>query len=132
MGIPMGRFDLKDAIANLQDGDIKGPSPQIEYSNEAFCFLIQSIGKRCGRRFVDDPQNIQSSDFACILGGLSLAVIEIGGYGYHHIGNLLTQMFFGGLLYVGQDIGRDFSRAVMLSPQADTHIPILSLFNFIG
>ena len=56
--------------------------------------LIHAVGKSCRRGLVDDTLDLQSGDFAGVLGGLTLSVGEVRGNGDDRLGNRLTQVAF--------------------------------------
>ena len=56
-----------------------------------FYLLVQPVGDSSGGRLVDDTQDIEARDGAGILGGLTLRVIEVGGYSDHSIVDSLKE-----------------------------------------
>jgi hypothetical protein len=95
MGVAVGGLDFKHPVADLHDGNVEGAAAQIEHGDLLFLFLVQTIGQRCGSGFVDNALDIQSGNPAGILGGLSLAVVEVGRDGNHRIGDRLAQVCLG-------------------------------------
>src|SRR4029079_14789777 len=86
-GVAVRGFDLEHAIANLQYRDIERSTAEVVNSNGAGFFLVEAIGKRCSGRLIDDAQNFQPGDLACVFRRLSLAVVEISGHGDYRLGH---------------------------------------------
>ncbi len=131
VGIPIGGFYFKYTFTDLQDGDIKGTATQVKDRNLLFSFLVQAIGQRGGRRLIDNTEHIQPGNLPGILGGLALAIVEISRNRDDGISNFLTQILFRSLFDIGQNKGRNLSRAVLFTPQVDPGVPILCLLNLI-
>src|SRR2546428_4977057 len=106
-------------VSPLVDLTSNTPSPtvRIEISNVPpprsktamgllFTLLVEAVGERRSRRLIDDAQDFEPSDFASILGGLTLAVVEISGNGDDRLGDLLAQ--FG--LRIGLELLEDHRR----------------------
>ncbi len=73
MGIAIGGFHFKDPIAKFEDGDIESTATQVEHSNfHVLVHLVQTIGKRCSGRLINDPAHFQTGNFAGFLGCLAL------------------------------------------------------------
>jgi hypothetical protein len=82
VGIAIGGFHLEYAIAQFQDGNVKGTSTQVEDSDlQIGTLFIKSVSQRGCRGLIDDPLDLQSGDLAGFFGGLTLGIAEIGGYG---------------------------------------------------
>ena len=114
MGIPVGRLDFEDALANLENRDVEGAAAQIEDGDFFFLAFVQPVGQRCGRRLVDDPQHVQPCDLARIFGRLALAVVKVRRYRDDRVVDRLAQVILGVLLDVGQHERADFSRTERL------------------
>ena len=80
MGIAVGGKHFDHTVADLNDGHIKGTATQVIYHDLLFFFVIQTISQSCCRRLVDDTFYIQTGDLACVLGSLTLRIVEIGRY----------------------------------------------------
>ena len=77
-GVAVGRLHLEDAVADLQNRDVERAAAEIVDRNGARLFLFEAIGEGGRRRLVDDAQHLETGDLAGVLGGLPLAVIEVG------------------------------------------------------
>ena len=72
MGIAIGGFDFKHAVAKFQNRNIKCSAAQIKNGNFLIFLLVQTVSQsRCGG-FVDNTQNIQSGNLAGVFGCLPL------------------------------------------------------------
>src|SRR3569833_583688 len=77
--VAVGGLHFEDALAKLEDGDIKGAASEVVDRDEAFLFSIESIRECRCRGFVDQAQNFKTSHATRVLGGLPLRVIEVRG-----------------------------------------------------
>ena len=110
VGVAVGRFDLEDALADFEDGDVERAAPEVVHGDLLVGLLVEPVGE-CGRgRFVDDAGHVEARDLSGVLRGLALAVVEVGRDGDHRLGNLLTQVGLRGLLQLSQDHPRDLGR----------------------
>ena len=86
--------DLDYAVAHFQDGHVECTAAQVEDQDGLVLLLVQTVGQGSGGRFVDDALDFQAGDLAGILGGLALAVVEVGRDGDDRLGDRLTQIGF--------------------------------------
>jgi hypothetical protein len=124
VSVAIGGFDLENALADLEDGDIEGSAAEVEYGDLLLFFLIEPIGQGGRRRFVDDAKHIETGDLSSILGGLTLAVVEIGRNRNDRIGDGFAQVLFGGGFEVGQDKRGNFGWAVLFPLNIDPDITV--------
>merc|ERR1719431_1335261 len=99
VGVSGGGLHLEDTLLNGQDGDIEGSTTKVEDKNIALIgalLLVQTIGDGSGGGLVDDPKDIQAANDSSILGGLPLAVVEVGWHGDHGILDVVAQVSLGG------------------------------------
>src|SRR5258708_8791460 len=79
--VAIGRKNLEDIAVSggdkLENGNIEGPAAEIVDSDFAALLLVQAVGERGRSRFVDKAKNFEAGDFAGVLGGLALGIIEI-------------------------------------------------------
>jgi len=75
-------LDFKDTITHFQTRDIKGPPAQIKNEHVWFVTIVdpivESVSESCRCWLVDDPTDIETSNFPGNLGGLSLEIVEMG------------------------------------------------------
>ena len=75
--IAIGGLDLDHALAHLENRNVEGAAAEVVDRDGLVLLLVQPVGERRGRRFVDDSQHLQTGTLAGILGGLTLSIIEI-------------------------------------------------------
>ena len=119
MGIAVGGQNFGDAVAHLDDGDIEGAAAQVIDHDLLVVFLIDAVGQRSSGRLVDDTLDVQAGNGACVLGSLTLAVVEVCGDGDDCLGDRLTQISLGVCLQLLQDHSADLLRGVLLAVQGD-------------
>ena len=61
-----------------------------------------------------------------------MTVIKIGRYRDDGIRDFFSQIIFSGFFDVGQDVGRNFRRAVQFALQTNSKVAIVGFFDFIG
>ena len=126
-GVAVGRLDLEDPVAELEDGDVEGAAAEVEDGDLLVLLLVQAVGQRRGGRLVDDAQHVEAGDLAGVLGRLALGVVEVGRNGDDRVGDLLAQVVLGGLLHLLQHHGRDLRRAVLFAPDLDPGVAVVGL-----
>ena len=119
VGVAVGREDLEDAVGDVEDRDVERAAAQVEDGDLLVLLLVQPVGQRRGGRLVDDPRDLQPGDLAGVLGGLPLAVVEIGGDRDHGLADLVAQVALGRLLELAEDHRRDLGRRVLLAVDPD-------------
>ena len=123
-GVAVGRFDLKHAVADLQDGDVKRSATQVEHRNLFVGLLVQTVGQRGCGRLVDDTFDVQAGNPSGVFCGLALGVVKIGRNGDDGLGHTFAQVVLSRLLHLLQDKGRDFRRTVVLVPDFDPGVAV--------
>jgi len=66
---------------HLQNRYIKCATSEIVDGNDGVICTIQTISKSGCRGFVDDTEDLETSDLTSVFGGLTLGIVEIGRYG---------------------------------------------------
>ena len=66
-----------DFRIDFQDGNVERTAPQVAHGDRLFLLLVEAVGEGRRGRLVDDPFDLQSRDFAGVLGGLSLRVVAV-------------------------------------------------------
>lgn len=54
MGVSVSGFDFKDSLLDFEDGDVKGPAPQVVHCNDAVSGLVEAESESRGSWLVDD------------------------------------------------------------------------------
>merc|ERR1719316_390370 len=103
-------FHLEDPIFNRQQGDIEGTSTHIVDQHVALArgLLVKTIRDGCSSGFVDDPEYIQTSNGACILGGLALRVVEVSRDRDNGIVHFSAKVGLSCLLHLHENHGANF------------------------
>jgi hypothetical protein len=102
-GVAVGGLDLKDAVLNLENGDIKGAAAQVVDGHKLVLLPVHAVGQCGGGGLVDDAEHVEAGDFAGVARGLALAVVEVSGHGDDGVGHLGAKVRLGGLLHLHED-----------------------------
>ena len=110
--VAVGRLDLEDALAQLQDRDVEGAAAQVVDGDLLVVLLVEAVGQGRRGRLVDDPLDLEAGDPAGVLGRLALRVVEVGRDGDDRLGDLLAEVRLGVRLELLQDHRADLGRRV--------------------
>jgi hypothetical protein len=123
--VAVGRLDLHDPFADLEDRDVERPAAEVEDGDGLVGFPLQPVSQRRRGRLVDDALDGQTGDLPGVLGRLALGVVEVGGHCDDRARHLLAQVGLGGLLQLAQDERRDLRRRVLLVLDLDPHVAVV-------
>ena len=115
VSVTVGRLDLEDTSLNLENGDIESTTTQIVDSYDVVGGLVKTVGESGSGGFVDDTENVETSDLTSVLGSLTLGVVEVGGDGDDGVLDVLAHVGLGGLLHLAEDEATNLGRRVLLS-----------------
>ena len=125
VGVTVRGLDLEHAVADLENRDVERAAAEVVHDDRLLLLLVHAVGQRGRGRLVDDPEDLEPGDPPGILGGLSLAVVEVGRHGDDGLGDLLAQVGLGRLLELAQDHGGDFGGRIRLAPHLDADVAVL-------
>ncbi len=115
-------------LGDVDDGNVEGTTTQVIHRDLAVAFLlVQTKGQRRSGWLIDDALHFQTSDATGILGGLALAVVEVGRHGNHRFCHWLAQVIFGGFLHLHQHLCRHFRCGDFLVAHLHPSVAILGL-----
>ena len=123
---------FEHAVGNVQDGHIERSAAEIEHSDLRIGLLLKTVGECRGRWLVDDALDLEAGNFASVLGGLALRVVEVRGHSDDCAGDSFAKELFGLTLEVSQDHGGDFRRGVVLAADANFHHFVRSTLDGVG
>ena len=93
--VASGRANFEYAVAQLKNGNVERTAAKVEYQNLfVLVGFVETVSKSRCRRLVDDTHNLKTSDLACILGCLTLSVVEISRNGDNSLGDRLAYTLF--------------------------------------
>ena len=124
-----GGTHLDDALADLEQRDVEGAATEVEDQDGLFLLtLVEAVGQRRRRRFVDDAQHVEAGDLAGFLGGLSLGVVEVGGHRDDRVGDVLAEVALRVALQLHERAGADLLGGVLLAVDlgapVSAHVPL--------
>ena len=104
VGITVGGFNFKHAVAELQDGDIESTAAEVEDSHlHIFVLLVQTVCQSGSGGLVYDTLNGKTCNLAGLFGGLTLTVAEVCGHCDDSLCNGLSQIVLCSLFHFLQN-----------------------------
>ena len=127
MRVAVGREHLKHSLLDAKNGDVEGTAPKVVHRDKAGVTLVEAIGERRRRRFVDDPDHVEPGDTAGVTRRGALCIVEVRGHGDDGPVDLridialLGKERLGAVLQFAEDERRDFRRGEfpLAEPDAD-------------
>src|SRR5215213_2032100 len=129
--VPARGLDLKDALTEREDRDVKRPTAEVEDEDGLLPFLVEPIGECRGGRLVDDTLDVEARDAAGVLGRLPLGVLEVRGHRDDRLGNHFAEVLLGVPLKLLQDHRGDLRWRVLLVVDAHPHVSIRAALDLI-
>ena len=110
VSITGGSLDFKDTLLDRQKRHIKCTTSKIEDEDVllSLSLLIETVSNGCGSRFIDDTEDIETSDQSGVFRGLSLGVVEVCGDSDDGILGRTTKICFSGFTHLCENHGRNF------------------------
>jgi hypothetical protein len=75
--VAVGRDDLHDVVAHLEDRDVEGAAAEVVDGDDLVLLLVEAVRERGRRGLVDDALDVEAGDLAGVLRGLALGVVEV-------------------------------------------------------
>ena len=121
-------------VGQVDDGHVERAAAQVIDDDLAVLVaaLVHAEGQRSCGRLVNDALDFQTGDLAGVLGGLTLAVVEVGRHRDDGFGHFLAQVVLGGLLHLAQHFGRDLRRGQLLVAHFHPGVAVVSLDDLVG
>merc|ERR1719508_46932 len=95
MSVSSSRLYSEDTVIHSEDGHVESTTSKIEDEDirlpSSLALLVQTISNSSSCRFIDNPQNIETSNDASILSRLSLSVVKVGGDRDNGVGDISTE-----------------------------------------
>jgi len=119
-------------FGDLDHRNVEGTATQVIDDHGVVALgLVHAVCQRSRGRFVDDALDVQTGDTTGILGGLTLAVVEVGRNGDHRLGHRLTEVVLGGLLHLLQDFSGYLRRRHFLAIHLDPGVAVVGLDDLV-
>mmetsp|Transcript_43165 Transcript_43165/g.90365 ORF Transcript_43165/g.90365 Transcript_43165/m.90365 type:complete len:339 (+) Transcript_43165:900-1916(+) len=111
MSVTVGGDNLKNTVVDSEKRHIESATTKIENQDVFLATLVvQTVRNRSGSGFVNNTENVETGDSACILGSLTLGIIEISRHCNNGILDLASEEGLGNLLHLVQNHGRNLFR----------------------
>src|SRR5438128_691959 len=94
----------------LENGYVEGAASEIVDGDFAALLLVKTVGERGSSGLVDKAKNFEAGDFASVLSGLALGVVEIRGDGDDGAVDGFAEVGFSPILQFTQDESGNFRR----------------------
>ena len=131
--VAVGALHLEDAVAKVQNRDIERAATEVEHCHvHILGLLVEAVGQCGSGRLVDDTAHLQACNLAGLLGGLTLAVVEVGRDGDDGLRHLGAEVVFGGLLHLLQHDGTDFLRGILAAVDVDAGGVVVAAHHLVG
>src|SRR5438309_1246492 len=109
--VAVGGKDLEDiAIGRgnqFQNGNVERAAAKIVHGDFTALLFVQAVGERRGGGLVDEAENFEAGNFASVLGGLALGIVEIGRNGDDGAVDGFAKVGFGPVFQFAEDESRN-------------------------
>ena len=131
VGIAVGGFNLKYAVAKFKDRNIECTATKVKhgYLLVLVCFVKTISQCRCGW-FVNNTFNCEACNFSGLFSCLALRIVKICRYCNNSFCYSLAKEFFCGFLHLLENHRRNFLRCVFTSVYVNTW-SIVDVYYFI-
>jgi len=130
--ITAGRFDFKNTVAELQNGDIECSATEVINGDcLILILLIETISQRSGRRLVNNTFYSKTGNFACFLRSFTLRIVKVGRHCNDRFRNFFAEIFLSSLLHLLKHHSRYFLRRVRAVFNLYTSCVVIALHNFV-
>ena len=119
VSVTVGAEHFDQFVFDFEDRDVEGSAAEVKHADFFFAFLFESIGESGCRGLVNNTGHLKTGDLACVLGCLTLSIVEVGGHGDDRLIHFMTEMILSGLFELSQDERGDFGRCVFLAVNID-------------
>ena len=82
------------AIAHFNDGNVERTAAEVIYHDLLIVFFINTVGKCCRCRLVDDTLDLKPCDLTRILRCLTLCIGKVSGNRDNRLGHLVAEISF--------------------------------------
>ena len=123
---------FKDVLADLEDRNVERTATEVINSDLLVEAFTEAIGEGGSRGFVEDAQYFKARDLSCVLGGLSLVVVEVCGHGNDRFGDFFIESRFRDLLHLAKHHCRNLGQRKVFLAHADAHAVVCALSNLVG
>ena len=113
--VTSGCQNFDNAVTDLDDRYIKGTAAQVVYHDLLLILIVKAVCQCSCGRLVDDTFYIQACDLTCILGCLTLCVVEVCRNGDNCLGYFLTEIVLSVRFQFLKDHCGDLLRRIFLS-----------------
>ena len=113
--IAVGGQNFDDAVADLDDGNIECTAAQVIDHDLLLFLVVQAVSQCCSCGLVDDSLYFKAGDLACVLGCLSLRIVEVCGNSDDCLCDLLAQIALCVRFQLLQDHSGDLLRGILLA-----------------
>ena len=110
VGVAVGRFDFKNAVADFEHGNVERAAAQIVNRDLLVLLLVQTVGERCRRRLIDNSQHFETGDLARVFGRVALRVVEISRNGDDRLRDFFAELRFRVGFHLRQNHRGNFRR----------------------
>ena len=94
--------------------------------------LIETVGKRCCRRLVDDAEHFEARNLTGVLRRLALRVVEVRRHGDDGLGDGAADLLFGIGLQLLENHCRDFLGGVILALDVNDRTAVLAGLDLVA
>ena len=120
-GIAARREYFENAPREFQKRHVERAAAQIVDEVQTFGTVVEPVGKRCRRRFVQKPQNVETGQFCRILRRLALCIVKIRGHRDDRTHQFAAQARFGTSLKRFENLGGNFHRTFHTRRRHEAH-----------